>query len=62
VTLSLGVAAGEQAATCEPQTLLSLADEALYRSKRNGRNRTELATAPCGENARLGTGSLQRQI
>jgi two-component system, cell cycle response regulator len=62
VTVSFGVAANEHASISEPQTLLNLADEALYRAKRNGRNRTELATTPRPEYASAGTGSHRRQI
>ncbi len=43
VTASFGVSASAESGVIEPQALLNLADEALYRAKRNGRNRTELA-------------------
>ncbi len=43
VTVSLGVAGFPDHAT-DPVELLRAADEALYRAKRNGKDRTELAT------------------
>jgi two-component system, cell cycle response regulator len=43
VTLSAGVATS--GAIQEPETLLGAADAALYRAKRSGRNRVEVATA-----------------
>ena len=44
VTLSIGIAAmGSAVQVQEPSMLLAAADSALYRSKRNGRNRVEVA-------------------
>jgi two-component system cell cycle response regulator len=43
VTLSMGVAVFGAAAAQEPDELIKIADEALYRAKDNGRNRVELA-------------------
>lgn len=44
VTLSLGVAVSDPAKPAESETLLQMADEALYRAKDHGRNRSEVAT------------------
>jgi diguanylate cyclase (GGDEF)-like protein len=44
ITASLGIAASESANPLNPDTILRLADEALYRAKEQGRNRSELAT------------------
>lgn len=44
VTLSLGIAVSDPAEPAESQTLLQMADEALYRAKDQGRNRSEVAT------------------
>jgi len=46
VTVSLGAAASEPTDPVESQVLLQMADEALYRAKESGRNRSELATHP----------------
>ena len=45
VTASFGVAANADASSMESQHLLQRADDALYRAKQNGRNRSELALA-----------------
>jgi diguanylate cyclase (GGDEF)-like protein len=44
VTMSLGVAVEHGTAPVDADALLQAADTALYRAKRNGRNRVELAT------------------
>jgi two-component system, cell cycle response regulator len=43
ITASLGIAVSSDATPFEPQALLQLADDALYRAKELGRNRAELA-------------------
>jgi two-component system, cell cycle response regulator len=43
LTASLGVAVSSEAAPFESQALLQIADDALYRAKDHGRNRSELA-------------------
>ena len=42
VTVSLGLAVSSEAAPLDPELMLSTADEALYRAKADGRNRSEM--------------------
>jgi diguanylate cyclase (GGDEF)-like protein len=44
ITASFGIAASTPARPLDPQEMLRLADDALYRAKDHGRNRCELAT------------------
>jgi two-component system cell cycle response regulator len=46
ITVSLGVAVSEAANPFDAETLLNLADRALYRAKQTGRNRIDLAGPP----------------
>jgi two-component system, cell cycle response regulator len=64
ITASLGVAVSTVQAPLDSQTLVRLADEALYRAKEQGRNRVELALLPVpdscppvAENASIKSGS-----
>ena len=44
VTISLGVATGRKGRKCDVNSLVRAADLALYRAKKNGRNRVEVAS------------------
>ena len=46
VTASCGVSVGGKETTLDSEMLLQTIDAALYRAKRNGRNRSELANSP----------------
>lgn len=46
VTVSCGIAVSNAAKPSDPHGLLQLADEALYRAKERGRDRSEFATEP----------------
>lgn len=46
ITASLGVAVSSSTRRFDPEMLLRLADDALYRAKEHGRNRSELAATP----------------
>jgi diguanylate cyclase (GGDEF)-like protein len=46
ITVSLGVAVSEGQNSLDAESLLQMADEALYRAKQTGRNRVELAGPP----------------
>jgi diguanylate cyclase (GGDEF)-like protein len=43
ITISLGVATNGKGGKCDPGFLVQCADQALYRAKKNGRNRVEAA-------------------
>ena len=51
VTVSCGIAVSSAAKPLDGQGLIHLADEALYRAKELGRNRSEFATAPSVTNS-----------
>jgi predicted signal transduction protein with EAL and GGDEF domain len=46
VTMSLGVAVSTDPKRTNAKMLLQLADDALYRAKEHGRNRSELGISP----------------
>jgi two-component system cell cycle response regulator len=46
ITASFGAAASSSASPTDPKALLQLADEALYRAKLKGRNRSERSVSP----------------
>jgi diguanylate cyclase (GGDEF)-like protein/PAS domain S-box-containing protein len=52
VTASVGIARFPENAT-DAETLIAAADEALYLSKSEGRNRATVSTRQCGESARM---------
>jgi len=45
ITASFGAAVSVNTSVCNPKMLIQLADEALYRAKRNGRNQCEISTS-----------------
>jgi len=51
ITASLGVAVSSTTRRFDPEMLLQLADDAMYRAKEHGRNRSELAVTPPDDDA-----------
>lgn len=51
VTASLGVASCSSMQVCHQQQLLELADQALYRAKKAGRNQVQAQSSTAGEGA-----------
>jgi|SRR6202050_998773 len=58
ITASLGAAISNDTRGTDPQVLLRLADQALYRAKEQGRNRSELAGSPESAGSTLGTAEV----
>ena len=54
MTISVGIAAWDPASGAAPDNLLALADQALYESKANGRNRVTAAGLVAVETRRTG--------
>jgi diguanylate cyclase (GGDEF)-like protein len=55
ITASFGVAVGASESPNDPEMLIQLADEALYRAKRKGRNQCESSTSPSLVHSDTGT-------